>query len=111
MRALVAWRGGLCMTEGEIGVLSVSALFLTRMGVKVGAGVFIRTRTYTLHIWGTWMYDCTYGVLGCKPRGWDETPGGPEKSRWTKSRHICIRIHVQTSQVDVYAMRRDEMFD
>jgi len=25
---------------------------------------------------------CTYGVLSCEPRGQDETPGGPEESRW-----------------------------
>jgi len=35
---------------------------------------------------------CPDGVLGCKPRGRDETPGGPEESRWTKSRHIRIRM-------------------
>jgi len=48
MRALVAWREGLSLTEGKIGVLSVSA-------------------------------------LGCEPRSRDETPGGPEESRWTKA--------------------------
>jgi len=53
MRALVAWRGGLFLTEGEIGVLSVSFLFLTRVGVYVGVCVCIRTYTHTLHIWGT----------------------------------------------------------
>jgi len=25
---------------------------------------------------------CTDGVLGCEPRSRDETPGGPEESRW-----------------------------
>jgi len=48
---------------------------------------------------------CTYGVLGCEPRGLDETPAGPEESRWTKSRHICIRIRVQNTYA--YATRRD----
>jgi len=33
MRALVAWRGGLNLIEGVIGVLSVSSLFLTLVGV------------------------------------------------------------------------------
>ena len=47
MRALVAWRGGLFLTEGKIMVLSVSALFLTRVGVYVC--VSIRTHTHTLH--------------------------------------------------------------
>ena len=38
---------------------------------------------------------CTDGVFGCEPRGRDEIPGRPEESRWTKSRHICIRICVR----------------
>jgi len=53
MKALVAWRGGLFLTEGKIGVLSVSSLFLTRVGVYVGVSVCIRTRTQALHRWGT----------------------------------------------------------
>jgi len=32
-----------------MGVLSVSSLFLTRVGVYVGVGVCIRTHTYILH--------------------------------------------------------------
>ena len=85
-------------------VLSVSSLFLTRVGVYVGVGVYIRTHTH-IH--------CTYGVLGCEPRGrpGDETPGGPEESRWTKSRHICIRICVQSTHVYIYAKRREEILD
>ena len=63
--------------------------------------VCIRTHTQTLHRWGTW----------CGPRGRDETPGGPEKSRWTKSRHTYIRICVQSSHVYVYAKRRNEILD
>jgi len=102
MRALVPWCGGLFLTEGETGVLSVSSLLLTRVGVYAGVGVCIHTHTHT---------HCTYGVLGCEPRGRDETPGGPEESRWTKSRHICIRICVQSTHVYVYARRRDEILD
>ena len=49
MRALVAWREGLFLTEGKIGVLSVSSLFLTRVGVYVCVSVCIRTHTHTLH--------------------------------------------------------------
>jgi len=47
LRALAAWRGGLFLTDEEIGVLSVSSLFLTRVGVYVGVGVCIRTHTHT----------------------------------------------------------------
>jgi len=55
MKALFAWREGLFLTEGKIGVLFVSSLFLTRVGVYVGVCVCIRTHTHTLHRWGTWM--------------------------------------------------------
>ena len=44
-----AWRGGLFLTEGKIVVLSVSSLFLTRVGVYVCVSVCIRTHTHTLH--------------------------------------------------------------
>jgi len=54
---------------------------------------------------------CTDGVLACEPRSRDETPGGPEESRWTKSRHTYIRICVQSTHVYVYAKRRDEILD
>ena len=41
---------------------------------------------------------CTDGVLGCEARSRDATPGGPEQSRWTKSRHayirICVKVHI-----------------
>jgi len=55
----------------------------------------------------------TDAVLGCEPRGQYETPGGPEESRWTKSRHMYIRICVQSTviHVYVYASRRDEILD
>ena len=49
MRALVAWCEGLFLTEGTIGVLSASSLFLTRVGVYVCMSVCIRTHTHTLH--------------------------------------------------------------
>ena len=58
MRALVAWREGLSLTDGKIGVLSVSSLFLTRVGVCVGVCVCIRTHTHTLH----WCSDVSPGV-------------------------------------------------
>jgi len=49
MKVLVAWRGGLFLTERKTGVLSVSSLFLTRVEVYVGVCVCIRTHTPTLH--------------------------------------------------------------
>ena len=55
LKALFAWRGGLFGTEEKIGVLSVSSLFLTQVGVYVGVFVCIRTHTHTLHRWGTRM--------------------------------------------------------
>jgi len=53
----------------------------------------------------------TDGVLGCEARSRDETPGGPEESRWTKTGHIYIRICVQRTHACVYARRRDEILD
>jgi len=46
MRAVVAWRGGLFLTEGKIVVLSVSSLFLLRVGVYVCVSVCIRTHIF-----------------------------------------------------------------
>ena len=79
MKALVAWRGRLFLTEGRVGVLSVSSLFLSRVGAYVDVCVCIRTHTHT--------HTAQMGVLGCEPRGWDKTPEGPEQSRWAKSPH------------------------
>jgi len=73
-----------------------------QMGVYVGVGVCIRTYAHT---------HCTDGILGCEPRGQDETPGGPEESRLTKSRHICFRIRVQSTHLYIYVRRRDEILD
>ena len=79
MKAPVAWRGGLFLTEGKTGVLSVSSLFWKRVGVYVGVCGCIRTHTDTLHRWGT----------RCEPRSWDETPGELEESRLTKAQYTC----------------------
>ena len=73
MRALVAWRRVLFLTEGKIVELFVSSLFLTQVGVYVCVSVCIRTHTHAAQ------------VLGREPRSRDETPGWPEESRWTKS--------------------------
>ena len=70
----------------------MSSLFLTRVGeyVSVSACICTHTRTHT---------HCTCDTR-CEPRGRDETvaPGGPEETRWTKCRHIRIRIGVQSTQ-------------
>ena len=47
MRALVVWREGLFLTDGKILVLSVSSLFLTRVGVYVRVCVCTRAHTHT----------------------------------------------------------------
>jgi len=46
MISLVTLRGGLFLTEGKIGVLFVSSLFLLRLGVYVGVCGCIRTHTH-----------------------------------------------------------------
>jgi len=93
-------RGGFFLTEGKIGALCVSSLFLTRVGVYVGVCVCIRTHTHT---------HCTDRVLGCKARSQDETPERPEESRFPGKRHTYIRIGVQSTHVYVYAKRQDEI--
>ena len=90
MRELVAWRGRLFLTERKIGVLSVSSLFLTRVGVYVGVGMCIRAHTHTLH---TGM-----GYSG-------ESPGvgmGP-KNADALNLGINIFVCVQSTHVYVYA--------
>jgi len=47
MRAIVAWRGGLWLTEGEVGVLSMCFLFLLQVGVYVCVCVCICMHTHT----------------------------------------------------------------
>ena len=54
MRALVAWREGLFLTEGKIVVLSVSSLFFNAGG-SVCVRVCVYTHTHTLHRWGARM--------------------------------------------------------
>jgi len=52
MRTLVAWRGGLFLTDGKIVVLSVPSLFLTRVGVWVCVCecVYAHTHAHTAHM-------------------------------------------------------------
>ena len=94
MRALVAWREGLSLTEGKIGVLSVSSLFLTQVGVYVGVCVW---HTHTAQM----------GYLDVSPGVRMRHLEGPEESRWTKFRHTYIRICVHSTHVYIYDRRRD----
>ena len=82
--------------------LVMHSYIIARVGVYVGVCVCIRTNTHK---------HCTDGVFGCEPRNRNETLGGPEESRWTKSRHIYIHKCVQSTHVYVYARRRDEILD
>ena len=41
----------------------------------------------------------------CEHRGRDETPGGPNESKWTKSWHTYVGICVQSTHVYKYAGR------
>ena len=67
-------------------MLSVSSLFssLTRVGVYVGVCVCVRTHTHT---------HCTDWVLGCEPRGRDETPGEPKESRLNLGIYMFVYVY------------------
>jgi hypothetical protein len=69
MKSLDAGRGGLFLTEGKIGVLSVSSLFFFAGGSVCGCMLYVHTHAHH-----------TDGVLCCEPRSRDETPGEPEES-------------------------------
>ena len=103
----LVYEGTCCLAWGVIydrrkdrGVVFVFSIFNADGSVCGCRCVYTHTHTH-----------CTYGVLGCEPRGRDETPGGPEESRWTTSRHICIRICVQSTHMYAYAKGRDEILD
>jgi len=51
------------------------------------------------------------GVIRCEPGDRDETPGEPEESRWTESRHICICMCTKHTCAYIYAEQRDEILD
>jgi len=94
--ALVAWRAGLFLTEGKIGMLSV--LFYFKRGwefVWVYVCVCLHTHTH-----------CTDGVFRCDPRSQHETTGGPEESGLgcTKSRHIYIFVNMFKVHMCMYML-------
>ena len=82
-------QGICCLAYGEIfdrgnnmGVVWVFSIFWRGWECTwVYVRVYAHTHTHT---------HTARGVLGCEPRGRDDTPGGPEESSWTMSRHICI---------------------
>ena len=95
----LAW-GAIFDRRKDSGVVCVFSIFNAGGIVCVRVCVYAHTHTH-----------CTDGVLGCEPRSQDETPGGPEESRWTKSRHTYIRICEQSTHLYKYAKRRDEILD
>ena len=58
----------------------------------------VHAHTHAHCIWGT-----RYA-----PRGLDEAPGGPKKSRWTKFQHMCTCICVLRTHVNICIGRRDD---
>jgi len=43
-------------------------------------------------------------VLVCEPMNRDETPGGPEESGWTKSRHMYLIVYVYKVHMCIYML-------
>ena len=94
-----AW-GDIFDRRKDKGVVCVFSIFIVGGSVCGRMCVYTRTHTHTAQM----------GYL-VEPRSRDETPGGPEESRWTKSRHTYIRICEQSTHVYIYAKRRDEILD
>jgi len=79
--------GTCCLAWGLIvdkrrykGVVCVISIFNAGGSVCGCMCVYTHRHTHAAH-----------GVFGCEHKGRLQTPGGPEESRWTKSRHIFIR--------------------
>jgi len=68
----LAW-GTIFDRRKDTGVVCVFFIFNAGGSVCVRVCVYTHTHTHTAQ------------VLGCESRSRDETPGGPEESRWTKS--------------------------
>jgi len=92
----LVYEGTCCLTWGVIidrrkdrGVVGVFSILKADGSVSGCMCLYTHTHTHTAQI--------RYSVVS--PWGRDETPGGPEKSRWTKSRHTYIRIRVQSTRV------------
>ena len=93
MRALVAWRGGLFLAEGKIVVLSVSSLFLRRVGVYVCVSVCTRTHTHIVHR----CSDVSPGV-GMRLREGPKNPDGLNLD-------IHIFVYVYKVHICIYMLR------
>jgi len=109
MGVQIVYESTCCLVWGHIfdrrkdrGVVCVFYIFNAGGSVCGCRRVYTHTHTHT---------HCIDGVTGCEPRSRDETPGGPEESRYTKSRYTYIRIGVQSTHVYVYVRRRDEILD
>jgi len=68
----LAW-GAIFDRRKDSGVVCVFSFCNAGGGVCVCECMNTRTHTHTAQ------------VLGCEPRSRDDTPGGPDESRWTKS--------------------------
>jgi len=101
MKALVACRGGIFLTEGKIGVLSVSSLFF-HAGEGVCGCMCVYTHTHTHN--AQMGYSVVSPGVGMRHLEGPKNPDG-------KFQHICIRICVSSTHVYVYARRRDEILD
>jgi len=103
MRALVAWREGLFLTEGKIGVLSVSSLFIL---YDAGGSVRVRVCVYT----HTHTHTAQMGYLDVSPGVGMRHLEGP-KNPDGLNLGIHIFVCVQSTYVYIYAKRRDEILD
>ena len=101
MSVLVTWREGLFLTEGQIGVLSVSSLFLTRVGVYVSVCVCTHTHTHTAQM----------GYLDVRQGVRMRHLEGPKNPDGLNLGHTYIRICVQSTHVYIYANGREEILD
>ena len=109
-RFQLVYEGTCCLAWGVIfdrmkdrGVVCVFSVFKFNAGGSVCGCMCVYTHTHT-------HTHCTDELLGCEPRSRDETSGGPEESRWTKSWHTYIRICVQSTHY-IYAKWPDEILD
>ena len=101
MRVLVAWRGGLFLKEGKIGVLPVVfSIFNAGGSVCVRECVYTHTHTHTAQM----------GYLDVNPGVGMRHLEDP-KNLDGLNLGIHIFVCVQSTHVYIYAKRRDEIVD